>query len=466
MNKELKRNIEAKTVSITFIVMIIMCVFASIFNTSLFFNTTTSALTLGNPAGGNDTSYVVYDTFISMVGIWGQTTTSGILDNISVGFNMVMAPTTFQCAFYTYTDYSSNYVGTLISKTAEKTISTTGWKKFTFPNATGDGSKPTVTTGTKYYICIKPMGTPSSTIKLNTIPESPPVHAVFQSHIQSSGAYKFDSPMTGESTSTAYYCIYGNYTGTTAPTITGESPTNSTTDVSLQPRCNVTVTSPIGHSMKVTFATNESNPLVWINKQTNTTGNGSVSWVFTDADTQSTTYYWRVYCNDGTTNVSEIYHFTTTSVNGTYELLGLTGGYFTFAGNAGDTLWANDTSDGTPSETLIIHTNDTTKTCTDIYLVFPDFDSEIYYTNLSIEVINATDGSWTGTVHQVTNPGGNVTLNATMWGGAGWCHGTNPFPITGDTTIHVRLRLISPDDTLSGTYLNVSPAGVTWKLTS
>ena len=95
-----------------------------------------------------------------------------------------------------------------------------------------------------------------------------------------------------------------------APAITGEIPANTSTGISLQPTCNVTVNDANGDTMDVTFASNYSGS--WVNYQTNNTvGNGSYSWSFTGANSYGTKYWWKVYCDDSTVNVSETYHFTT-----------------------------------------------------------------------------------------------------------------------------------------------------------
>jgi len=124
-----------------------------------------------------------------------------------------------------------------------------------------------------------------------------------------------ESPWTEVASSTglrlSIYCTYTPGGSNTAPTITGEIPANTSTDISLSPTCNVTVNDADSDTMDVTFATNESGS--WLNKQTNSsvsTGT-SVEWVFSDADTGSTKYWWRVYCDDDTVNISETYYFTT-----------------------------------------------------------------------------------------------------------------------------------------------------------
>jgi len=96
------------------------------------------------------------------------------------------------------------------------------------------------------------------------------------------------------------------------PVISGEVPNNESTEIGIQSTCNITVNDADGDTMNVTFASNYSNGVDWVNYQTNSSvNNGSYSWVFTGASGYSTKYWWKVYCDDGTSNVSEIYYFTT-----------------------------------------------------------------------------------------------------------------------------------------------------------
>ena len=102
------------------------------------------------------------------------------------------------------------------------------------------------------------------------------------------------------------YSVLGN----TNPTITNEVPADGVASIALQPTCNITVNDADGDTMNVTFASDCSGG--WVNYQTNSSvGNGTYRWDFAGANSYSTLYNWRVYCNDGTTNISETYDFTT-----------------------------------------------------------------------------------------------------------------------------------------------------------
>jgi len=120
-------------------------------------------------------------------------------------------------------------------------------------------------------------------------------------------------------TYTSGYClIYASYTegggpANNAPVISGEIPANTSTGISLTPTCNVTVTDADAEAMDVTWASNYSNGVDWVNYQTNSSvaSGTSPSWVFTGADSYSTRYWWRVFADDGTDNVSSTFYFTT-----------------------------------------------------------------------------------------------------------------------------------------------------------
>jgi len=96
------------------------------------------------------------------------------------------------------------------------------------------------------------------------------------------------------------------------PVASGEHPTNSTTGIDLQSAVGCFITDGnSNHTMNVTFATNTSGSFV--NYQTNSSvaNNSAVNWTFTQANTELTKYYWRVYVHDGICNQSFTFHYTT-----------------------------------------------------------------------------------------------------------------------------------------------------------
>ena len=104
-------------------------------------------------------------------------------------------------------------------------------------------------------------------------------------------------------------------TANNAPTVDYKTPVNGTTGVSFSGgvTCYAYTNDTDGDNLDITWATNESGS--WVNKYTNTSeaANGTESYTFTVFDTGSTIYWWKVYVDDGTVNISEIYHFTTGS---------------------------------------------------------------------------------------------------------------------------------------------------------
>ena len=99
-----------------------------------------------------------------------------------------------------------------------------------------------------------------------------------------------------------------------APTLEGEIPANTSSDIELQPTCNITVKDADADTMTVTFYSNFSGGWVCYQKNTSVSNSTSVDWIFTEANSADSTYYWRVYADDGTDNTSsDIFYFVTLS---------------------------------------------------------------------------------------------------------------------------------------------------------
>jgi len=96
----------------------------------------------------------------------------------------------------------------------------------------------------------------------------------------------------------------------TPPNITHENPVNGSTGVSFAPTCNVTVTHPDGENSTVYFYENSTSSFVLRQTVTNVL-NESASFTFTNADEESTKYWWRVSSFDGSNYTNETYSFTT-----------------------------------------------------------------------------------------------------------------------------------------------------------
>jgi hypothetical protein len=94
------------------------------------------------------------------------------------------------------------------------------------------------------------------------------------------------------------------------PSIYLITPKNQSTNVSLQPKCRIWENNTHNVSQTINFYENSTGG--WAHRQKNVTiSNNTVTWNYTQAISWSTAYYWKVTVNDGTTNVSKIFHFGT-----------------------------------------------------------------------------------------------------------------------------------------------------------
>ncbi len=106
------------------------------------------------------------------------------------------------------------------------------------------------------------------------------------------------------------------YTTNADPTVDFKTPINGSTNIDPCPSvtCEAYVNDSDGDSLTVTWSTNTSGS--WTNVHTSSeSANSTVSYNFTQFNSYNTTYYWRVYADDGTDNVSETYHFTTKPIS-------------------------------------------------------------------------------------------------------------------------------------------------------
>lgn len=97
-----------------------------------------------------------------------------------------------------------------------------------------------------------------------------------------------------------------------APILTGESPSNDSVFIQRYPKLSVYISDSNGDTLSVFWYTNASGS--WTKIQTNASVSPNATFVlnnFTVANKYITKYWWRVNVNDGTTNDSVVYHFTT-----------------------------------------------------------------------------------------------------------------------------------------------------------
>jgi hypothetical protein len=103
--------------------------------------------------------------------------------------------------------------------------------------------------------------------------------------------------------------------GVTVPTTYLITPKNQTTNINKQPKCRIWANDTGGGTLTINFYENSTGS--WIKRQKNTTAaNATVQWNYSQASGYSTQYYWKTTIDDGTTNISRLYYFTTKSISG------------------------------------------------------------------------------------------------------------------------------------------------------
>ena len=116
--------------------------------------------------------------------------------------------------------------------------------------------------------------------------------------------------LTDGTDNVTYIFHFTTLTDNLSPEISNPTPVNETTEVSLSPWCNITIEDPEGDTFDITFEENSTGS--WIIRQQNlTSSNGTFWWHFTQATGRGVTYYWNVSADDGYTNNTTTFEFTT-----------------------------------------------------------------------------------------------------------------------------------------------------------
>ncbi len=99
------------------------------------------------------------------------------------------------------------------------------------------------------------------------------------------------------------------------PKCTVINPINASTDVNLQPTCEIWANDTDGDILKVCWYENTTGS--WVLRQTNNSveANSTLNWTFTQANAYGTTYWWRVAINDSIDNTTFLYYFITEPIN-------------------------------------------------------------------------------------------------------------------------------------------------------
>jgi len=97
------------------------------------------------------------------------------------------------------------------------------------------------------------------------------------------------------------------------PTISNEYPTNSSTQINIQPLCHIDVFDMDGDNLTIYWYENSTGSWVLRRTEYNVTANSTVYWSFMQANQYSTTYYWMVNVTDSIYDTNAIFNFTTKS---------------------------------------------------------------------------------------------------------------------------------------------------------
>lgn len=267
------------------------------------------------PEFGCTTAYTSLQSIYNIIRYqYAQPTTNGKILSLTAYIKVLSGGTSYTVKGALYTYNSALDVGTLLAVTEQKTVTSTAWAWVTFNFTTNYA----VVSGTNYYMALWAGGAASG------------IHIGYTtggnggSSSLTYGAWP--DPLTGETALNRLYSMYVTYDR--PPTQSSPSPTNSSTGMSLTPKCNITIADPDGDAMTVNFYENSTGSYVL--RQTNSScANGTYRWTNAQATSYGLKYYWKVYVNDGKGyNVSSWYCFTTQARN----WLSLFNGYLT-AGN-------------------------------------------------------------------------------------------------------------------------------------
>ncbi|GAH00614.1 unnamed protein product, partial [marine sediment metagenome] len=228
-------------------------------------------------------------------GTKGTAASTGTADNITVNMNDWAEGQKLKCHLYTYGDGTDS---ALVASTEELT---TGCGQDEWVVLTFSDPKPTITKDMVYAI----------TAHGDTSGEYATYgYEVGYIQIGESDTYN-DGPETPIDWDTkldnfvvSIYCSYTEGVVNTAPTITGEIPVNTSTDISVLPALNVTVDDADDDWLNVTWLSNSSNSWVWFARNSSIDGATlplSIEQTNSNFSVHNTKYWWSVNASDGTT---------------------------------------------------------------------------------------------------------------------------------------------------------------------
>lgn len=147
-------------------------------------------------------------------------------------------------------------------------------------------------------------------------------------------SYSSNSGSTWTNTNTVDFCFYvygipNNF----LPTIGLQFPLNNSIGISLKPILRIYANDSDGDNLIVTWQSNYSGTYVTKQVNNSVTANSTISFYFSDCKIQFKKYYWRVFVNDGTVNISKWFSFTLTLmwINTSYSNINpINNGYYNY----------------------------------------------------------------------------------------------------------------------------------------
>lgn len=189
-----------------------------------------------------------------------------------------------------------------------------------------------------------------------------------------------------------------------APTFANEAPTNGSINITLYDDkpvhdCYVVCNDVDADTFTVDFYSNESDGSTWVWQSGNTSVSpgDNISFSFTNAHIGLTKYWWRVYINDGTANVSDTYHFTTmipwdltdaNPSNGSYEVAVGVGSWSVFIDSHENSGWMETTLCPTPVGCIYEEYHETCNETLTLTL-----GGNLYYNTNHTVYVNVTDAN-------------------------------------------------------------------------
>jgi len=243
-----------------------------------------------------------------LLGQTGTPESDGYAYNITVWFRTqsFSTPLKYTCALYEKDGAID--AGTLVGTTEELTIDSTGKKIFNFV------SPPLIYSSKSYFLCITPTSTSVfyGTDKIGGNTGSDDYDTITKT---STSLISLSDPLTGESdfSSDVYiFCSYIAESPNIAPTQSGESPTNTSTDIAVTPSLYVICLDDDADNMNATWHSNSSGAWVQFASNTSIANNTNITQSNSNFSAYSTTYYWSVNLTDDNGGWdNDTYYFTT-----------------------------------------------------------------------------------------------------------------------------------------------------------